>query len=80
MDQGQVTSAVSRIFNDKLNIRVDDPATDLFETGLLDSLAFVELVAALEEEFDTKIDLLEVDLEDFQTLGAIVGFIAAKRG
>ncbi len=80
MDQGQVTSAVSRIFNDKLNIRVDDPATDLFETGLLDSLAFVELVAALEEEFDTQIDLMEVDLEDFQTLGAIVGFIAAKRG
>jgi acyl carrier protein len=80
VDQGQVTSAVSRIFNDKLNIRVDDPATDLFETGLLDSLAFVELVAALEEEFDTQIDLMEVDLEDFQTLGAIVGFIAAKRG
>ena len=79
MDQETIASDIGKIFREKLNIQVDDPTMDLFDSGLVDSLAFVDLVAALETEFDTQIDLLDVDLEDFQSIQAIAGFVAKRK-
>ena len=44
----------------------------LVESGLFDSVGFVNLVAALETEFDIEIDFAEFDPEEFMTLGGIV--------
>ena len=38
------TDRVSRLFVEKLNVRVPSEDTDLIEAGLLDSLALVELL------------------------------------
>lgn len=44
------------------------PDINLLETGLLDSLAFVELLAYLEAAEGIQIDLLLLDEDDFGTL------------
>jgi acyl carrier protein len=47
---------------------VVSPATDLLVSGVLDSLAFVELVSHLEEQSGRSPDLLSMEPEEFATL------------
>jgi acyl carrier protein len=58
-----------------LSIDVASPETDLIETGLLDSLALVELIAAIESEFrvDLALDALEIDT--FHSVESIAAFV-----
>ena len=44
------------------------PETNLLLTGLLDSLAFIELVAFIEEQTGRPVDLLDIDPEEFTTI------------
>jgi methoxymalonate biosynthesis acyl carrier protein len=67
------------IFLEALNVSVDSTDTDLIETGVLDSLALVELLLRLEEEFDVKVDVGELDVEDFRTVGSIGSFVTRLR-
>jgi methoxymalonate biosynthesis acyl carrier protein len=73
-----IVADLQRILREKLNLHLDQPDQDLFASGLIDSLAFVELIAALEVEFRRPIDLLDVELDDFQNLQSIAQFIAAR--
>ena len=41
------------------------PETNLLVTGLLDSLAFIELVEFIEEESGRRVDLMDIDPEEF---------------
>jgi D-alanine--poly(phosphoribitol) ligase subunit 2 len=54
--------------------------TDLFESGILDSFGFVELVGFLEKE--TGLSVTEQDMEDprFTTVTGIVQVLADKAG
>jgi methoxymalonate biosynthesis acyl carrier protein len=51
------------------NAKLDDD-TPLLE-GILDSLALMQLVAFLEEEYDTEIDDVDVTSENFRTIADI---------
>jgi D-alanine--poly(phosphoribitol) ligase subunit 2 len=67
------------IFLEAVNVSVDSPEADLIETGVLDSLALVELLLRLEEEFDVKVDVGELDIEDFRTVRSIGTFVTRLR-
>jgi acyl carrier protein len=53
--------------------------TPLFTSGLLDSIASLQLVTFLEQEFGIKVDAHEVVPDNLNTLESIAGFIRAKR-
>ena len=46
--------------------------------GILDSLALMQLVAFLEEEFDTEIDDTDVTAENFRTIADIERLVGAR--
>jgi acyl carrier protein len=48
-----------------------DPEEDLIVNRLIDSLSFVEFVFLIEQESGASIDIENIDLEQFRTLGAI---------
>jgi acyl carrier protein len=52
--------------------------TDLFASGVLDSLAFADLLVLLEREFGTVTTLEDMDLEHFQTIDRIAAFVASR--
>jgi acyl carrier protein len=54
--------------------------TDVFETGLLDSIGFVELLAALEQEFGFVVHLEDLEVENFRSVRAIALFIDGNSG
>lgn len=47
----------------------------LITSGLLDSLAVIEIVVLLEKEFDMDFSSLSFDQNDFDSLEAITGFV-----
>jgi D-alanine--poly(phosphoribitol) ligase subunit 2 len=75
-----VTERVQRIFLEALGTEVPSPETDVIDTGLLDSLALVELIFAIEREFEVEIPPDGFDIESFRTVGRIAEFIADRRG
>jgi acyl carrier protein len=57
-----------------------DATTQLFGSlPELDSLAVLELVTALEEQFDIVIDDSDFSGEVFETLGSLASFVDQKR-
>jgi D-alanine--poly(phosphoribitol) ligase subunit 2 len=66
------------LFAAVLNIEVPSIDTDLFESGVLDSLAFVELLLKLEEEFGVTVSIDELEVETFKSIDRIAAFVDAR--
>jgi methoxymalonate biosynthesis acyl carrier protein len=73
------TERVQRLFVETLNTQAPAADTDLIEGGLLDSLALVELLLALEREFGVTIALEELEIDTFRSVASIVDFIAGAQ-
>lgn len=67
----ELEARVQRIFLERMQFDVPSPQADLFDSGVVDSLSFVELLVHLEEEFGKRIELEELDLDDFRTVAKI---------
>ena len=66
---------LTELFARKLNLDVPSVDTDLMETGLLDSLTLVELLAQLEETFGVSISIDDLEFENFRSIASIAGFV-----
>jgi acyl carrier protein len=73
-----VHQKLTELFAKKLNLEVSSVDTDLVGTGLLDSLALVELLAQLEEAFGLSISTDDLELENFRSINSIAGFVARR--
>lgn len=78
LDQMTLRDRITALFAEKLNIHVPSTDTELTEAGLLDSLAFVDLLVHLEQEFGTKCSLEDLDIDNFRSVARIARFIEAK--
>jgi methoxymalonate biosynthesis acyl carrier protein len=78
MTEASLQDRIGNIFARDLHIEVPDPDRDLIETGTIDSLTFVDLIAHLEEEFSIQIPLDDVDLDHFRSIVQIGQFIESR--
>jgi acyl carrier protein len=58
--------------------RLTDDAS-LFESGMLDSFRMIDLMAFLETSGGFRMDPSEVTMENLDTIGRILAFMAKKR-
>ena len=79
-DLRNVEDQLSRLFAEKLQVEVPSVETDLIDTGLVDSLTFVEFLAQLEAGFGVHLSLDDLEIDRFRTISRIARFIAAKTG
>jgi acyl carrier protein len=75
-----VNERVRRLLAETLNVEVSSDETDLIDTGVIDSLALVELLVALEREFEVTIPFDELEIDTFRSVRSIGEFIAAQDG
>ncbi len=68
------------VFTESFHIEVPSPDTDLLETGILDSFQFVELLLQLEQRFNLRIKIDDIDLEDLRTIARIARLVTASGG
>jgi acyl carrier protein len=57
------------------SLELPSPEIDLFETGAVDSLAFVELLVHLERDFGVKVALDQMEIEHFRSVERIATLI-----
>ena len=68
------------LFVECFHIEVPSPDTDLLETGILDSLQFVELLVQLERRFGYKVQVSDINIDDLRTLERIARLVATRNG
>ncbi len=73
-----ITERLGALFAESFQIEVPSADTDLLESGILDSLQFVELLSQLERQFGFRIKLEDIDLDDLRTLARIARLVAAR--
>ncbi len=71
---------IERILRERMAVEVPAPDTDLFDSGLVDSLAFVELLVGIEEELGQRIALAEIELDDLRSTDRIARLLASRNG
>jgi acyl carrier protein len=78
MTKEEILAKVKSVVSEKLNVGEDQVTTEakFVEDLGADSLDQVELIMALEDEFDLKIP--EEEAEQLSTIGAAVDFILTK--
>ncbi len=77
-DSNKLAQQISALFAEKLHLQVPSLDTDLIDTGLVDSLTFVEFLAQLEQEFGVQVLLQDLELDRFRTVTRIAAFVASK--
>lgn len=71
-----VVARLQQLFPAVLFVASPEPTSDLLDGGVLDSLALVELLAAIEIDFGIEIPLDDLDLDHFRTLDSIADLVA----
>jgi D-alanine--poly(phosphoribitol) ligase subunit 2 len=66
---------IAALLSAALQLDVPSADTDLFETGILDSLAFVELLLALERHFGMTTSLDDLEVDNFKSIARIADFV-----
>ncbi|MBI4526158.1 MAG: acyl carrier protein [Deltaproteobacteria bacterium] len=69
---------IARIFSEQIRVEVPSVDTDLFETSILDSLGLVDLVVWLEQEFDVRVTVEDLEIDNFRSIASIAEFTAKK--
>lgn len=71
---------IATVFQTSLNLTVPSVDTDLFETGILDSLSFVTFLVGLEEEFGFNASIEDLEFDNFRSIARIAAFVASRNG
>jgi methoxymalonate biosynthesis acyl carrier protein len=79
-NRNAIIERLGAVFTESFHIEVPSPDTDLLETGILDSFQFVELLLQLEQRFNLRIKIDDIDLEDLRTIARIARLVAANGG
>ena len=77
-DASGLRERIAALFSSNLNLDVPSIDTDLFETGILDSLAFVDLLLALERTLGVTTSVEDLEVDNFRSIARIAEFITAR--
>ncbi len=66
---------ILEILGAELGVPVTGVQEDLIDSGLLDSLAFVDLLFRIESRYGTRIDVATLDLDDLRTVARIAALV-----
>lgn len=77
-DCEKLKEQITALFVEKLNVEVPSARTDLIGAGVLDSLKFVELLLHMEQEFGARVEMNDLDLDNFRSIERIAEFVARR--
>jgi D-alanine--poly(phosphoribitol) ligase subunit 2 len=77
-DATEVRERIVTLFSSALHVDVPSVDTDLFDAGVLDSLAFVELLLRLEREFGVTTAVEDLEVDNFKSIARIADFVMQR--
>lgn len=79
-DMDGLEARIAALVLERLHLDVPSAETDLIDTGALDSMLFVELLAQLEKEFGIVIGLDDIEVSAFRSIRSIAEFVRERTG
>jgi acyl carrier protein len=79
-DLGTLCDRIATLFQTSLNLTVPSIDTDLFESGILDSLTFVTFLVQFEEDFGLSVSIDDLEFDNFRSVARIAAFLASRNG
>ncbi len=76
----ELTATIQDLIARKLAIRVTSPDADLLADGVLDSVTLVQLILLLEQRFSIRIELGELEIDDFRSIDSIGVLVRRLQG
>jgi acyl carrier protein len=70
---------ITSFFADEMGLEIPSVDTDLFDTGVIDSLGFEQLLLHLEREFGVTMSIEDLEMDHFRSVASIAGFVAGQR-
>jgi D-alanine--poly(phosphoribitol) ligase subunit 2 len=74
----ELRKRISGLF-EQMNLDVPSENTNLFETGLLDSMTLVQLLLKLEEQLGVSVSVDQLDPDNFRSIQHIASFVLANQ-
>jgi acyl carrier protein len=74
-----LAAEVQAWLREKLMAVIESQETDLLATGILDSLTLVQLLLYLEQHFDLKIAMEQLEIEDLRSVRTIARLVAREK-
>jgi acyl carrier protein len=71
----RVCERIARLIRESVGVEVPSHDTDLIESGLIDSLSLVSLLAEIEREFGFELPLDTLEVDDFRTVEAAAAYV-----
>lgn len=71
----RVCDRVAGLLRQTLGVEVPSHDTDLIDSGLLDSLALVSLLAEIERAFGFELPLDTLEVDDFRTIRTAAAYV-----
>jgi len=75
LTDADLTQQIRSIFSIQLSIEIPDEDTDLLDTGLIDSLTMVDLLAHLETSYGFAVVMEDLDVEYFRNMKSIAQYV-----
>ena len=69
---------VMEILTGPMNLEIPSVSAGLFESGILDSVAFVNLLMYLEQTFKITVSVEDLEMDTFQSAASIADFVARE--
>jgi acyl carrier protein len=70
-----IEQRVTRLLFEQMAREVSSADADLLDAGILDSMAFVDLLHHLEREFDLDVRLEDLEIDHFRSVSRIAAFV-----
>ncbi len=80
MSTDDVRGRVRSFLDTRLASRSPSDTDDIFAMGYANSLFAVQLARFVQTEFEIELQAEDMDIDNFRSLDAIVGFVCAKTG
>ena len=79
MDYSEIETKVRSEIEALAACEISDPDTEIFKTGLLDSLNILNIIVFIENEFSLKINPFDINLDTLGSINRICDYIKVKR-
>jgi acyl carrier protein len=78
MNETDVEQTILAFLRERAGVALPSASANLIETGILDSMMFVNLIVLIEEQFGVVAELDDLEIENFATVGRTARFVVER--
>jgi acyl carrier protein len=80
MDESDIQNAITAFLRERFGVEPPEADANLIESGVIDSMMFVDLIVFIEERFGVVAELDDLEIDNFATVASMARFVIARCG